>query len=166
MDEHFNHIFIEQVYQNDKLIQRFMYAKDGTLIHDFLDDEESKNKLLKEQVYYFANQFFNEKFNQVNQYNNTFFDNLLMSAEEVYYDDKGNIDAFKSLLYDLIYVENDNIGFPVRIYDKNKNFFQEYKYDENYNLKYVNDNDIDIYKFQYVFYEDIYDILKEKKGFI
>ncbi|WP_313387103.1 hypothetical protein [Chishuiella sp.] len=159
MEEHFKHIFIEQVYQNDKLIQRLMYAKNGILIHDFFDDEDLKNNFSNKQLYFFAKQFFDKNYNEIKEYNNIFFDNLLNTSDDIYFNENGYIDYFKSILYDIVFVENDNLGFPIRIYDRNKTFVQTYKYDENYNLIYVNDNDKYFYKFQYIFYEDIYNLL-------
>jgi len=160
MNEHYRHIFLEQVYQNDKMIQRLMYSKDGTLIHDFVDDEDLKNSFTNQQLYFFSQQFFNDDYREIQKYNNRFFDEILKcSDDEINYNENGLIQSFKSILYDTIFVENDDCGFPVLVYDKNKNFVQIYKYDENYNLVYVNDNDRDIYKFQYVFYEDIYNLL-------
>ena len=160
MNEHYRHIFLEQVYQNDKMIQRLMYSKDGTLIHDYVDDEDLKNSFTNQQLYFFSQQFFDENYRVIQRYNNRFFDELFKcNDDDINYNENGLVDSFKSILYDTIYVENDEFGFPVRVYDKNMNFFQIYRYDENYNLVYVNDNDRDIYKFQYVFYEDIYNLL-------
>ncbi|WP_313582022.1 hypothetical protein [Chishuiella sp.] len=158
MEEHFKHIFIEQVYQNDKLIQRLIYAKNGILIHVFFDAEDLKNNFSNKQLYFFDKQFFDKNYNEIKEYNNIFFDNLLNTSDDIYFNENGYIDYFKSILYDIVFVENDNLGFPIRIYDRNKTFVQTYKYDENYNLIYVNDNDKDFYKFQYIFYEDIYNL--------
>lgn len=161
MKEHFRHIFIQQVYKNSILYQRFMFSKDGTLLHDFVDDENLKSSFSNQQLHFFSHNFFDEQYNDIQRFSNSFFEDLLNSSESdsIVYDENSLITNFNSILYNKLFVEYDNLGFPTKVFSKKLDFVQVYQYDENYNLVNVNVNDIDIYTFQYVFYEDIYNLL-------
>lgn len=161
MQEHFRHIFIEQVYRNEELIQRLMYAKDGTLIHDFFEDDECSNAFTNEQLHFFTQQFFDKNYQEVGVFKNRFLDDLIQcSKDDLVYDGNGFLLSFKSLLYEQLFVVYDAIGFPIEVHDKDRKFIQRYQYDENYLLVLVDDNQKDIYRFAYVFYEDIYGLLE------
>lgn len=151
------HIFIKQVLKDNVIIKKEMYNKEGILLNIEnhlvgLSNEEEKNNFFK--------YFFDREDTFFQSLNNEFYSAIIYYNEESWeYNHDDLISCCESKLYGKLNIDYDDLKCPISIYNDSKSYVLRFRYDDFRNLIYYNENDEHIYKIQYVFYEDIYDLL-------
>lgn len=154
------HIFIKQVSLNNVFLERVLYSKDQTIIHHFTDDNDFESKIYQEQIDLFTHYFFKQNTYFFHLFrNDIFYDIINYEKTSWSFDSKDRINSCEHFLYGIVYIDYNDNEFPVKIYTKNLEWVLLFEYDDLGNIIVFNDNDVNIYKYEYVFYEDIYKML-------
>lgn len=154
------HIFIKQVSLNNVFLERVLYSKDQTIIHHFTNDIDFDNKIYQEQIDLFTHYFFEINTYFFKQFRNEIYYQIInYDFSSWTFDSNERINSCLHFLYGKINIEYNEQDFPIKIFTDNLDWVQVFEYDVFGNLICYNDNDLNIYKYKYVFYEDIYNML-------